>query len=123
RTLFLAEKDERLQDVLRDKLKAMGFRVLIAADPGRALDRFRQQPFDFLIVDVASTGENGMLVFERIMTEADRQKAGIHGIVMLSDEQRNWVSRLVERPNVDVLVQPVKLKQLLRRIQELQRTA
>jgi serine/threonine protein kinase len=120
RTLFLAEKDERLQDVLRDKLKAIGFRVLIAADPGRALDRFRQQPFDFLIVDAASTGETGMLVFERIMKEADRQKARLHGIVMLSEEQQSWSRKVEELANVDVLIQPIKLKQLLRTIQEVQ---
>jgi len=118
RTLFLAEKDERLQDVLRDKLKEAGFRVLIAADPVRALDRFRQQPFDVLIVDAGTTGENGMLIFERIMNDADRQKEALQGILMLSEEQSKWVNKVVARPNVEVMVQPIKLKQLLRKIQE-----
>src|SRR5947209_17064554 len=72
RTLFLAESDERLQDLLRDKLKQAGYRVLIAADPMRALDRFRQQPFDLLIVNASTTGENGCYVFQRILDEAKR---------------------------------------------------
>ncbi len=63
-TIFLVESDEKLQDLLRAKLKDEGYRILIAADPVRALDRFRQQPFDLLIVDAATTGENGYYVFE-----------------------------------------------------------
>jgi CheY-like chemotaxis protein len=118
RTLFLAEKDERLQDVLREKLKELGFRVLIAADPVRAVERFRQQPFDVLIVDAASTGENGLLIFERIMNDANRQKEDIQGILMLSEEQASWTKKVTQRPNVEVLVQPIKLKQLLRKLQE-----
>jgi serine/threonine protein kinase len=119
RTLFLAEKDERLQDVLREKLKTLGYRVLIAADPVRAVDRFRQQPFDFLIVDAASTGENGMLIFERIMNDASRQKADLCGILMLNDNQTDLLQTVTARPNVEVMVQPIKLKQLLRKIQEM----
>ncbi len=120
RTLFLAEKDERLQDVLRDKLKELGFRVLIAADPVRAVDRFRQQPFDFFVVDAGTTGENGLHVFERIMSDAQRQHFELHGIIMFSEEQQEWAKKVEERPNVGILVQPIKLKQLLRKIQEMQ---
>jgi CheY-like chemotaxis protein len=119
RTLFLAEKDERLQDVLREKLKEAGFRVLIAADPVRALDRFRQQPFDILIVDAGTTGENGMLIFEKIMNDAARHKLHVHGILLLNEDQAGWVAKVVERPTVEVLVQPVKLKQLLRKLHDL----
>lgn len=117
RVLFLAEKDERLQDVLRAKFKNMGFRVLIAADPLRAVDRFRQQPFDFLIVDAGTTGETGISTFERILTDADRQKVPLQGILMLSEDQANWEAKFAGRANAVVLVQPIKLKQLLRKIE------
>src|SRR5262249_8509880 len=50
RSVFVVEKDERLQDAVREKLKELGYRVLIAADPARAIDRFRQQPFDALVI-------------------------------------------------------------------------
>ena len=42
------------------------------------------------------------------------------GILMLSDEQADLAKRVVPRPNVDILIQPIKLKQLLRRIKEMQ---
>src|SRR5207248_1870922 len=59
RTIFLVERNERVQELLRTKLKEAGYRVLIAADPMRALDRFRQRPFDLVIVNGSTTGERG----------------------------------------------------------------
>ncbi|MFO0925689.1 MAG: hypothetical protein U0736_01460 [Gemmataceae bacterium] len=38
--------------------------MLLAVDPIRALDRFRQQPYEALIVDVGTVGDDGLLVFE-----------------------------------------------------------
>jgi tRNA A-37 threonylcarbamoyl transferase component Bud32 len=119
-TIFLAESDEKLQDVLRSKLKEEGFRMLLAADPVRALDRFRQQPFDILIVDASTTGENGYFVFERIMDDAKRQNLGCRGILMLGPDQVDWKDRLAEyEDRIATLVQPIKYKQLLQTIREL----
>jgi serine/threonine-protein kinase len=39
-TIMLIESNTKLQDVLRNKLKELGYRVLITNDPGRGLDRF-----------------------------------------------------------------------------------
>jgi serine/threonine protein kinase len=118
-TIFLVESQESLQDVLRSKLKEQGFRVLIAADPVRALERFRQQPFDLLIVNASTTGENGLHSFERIIEDAHRQNIPSCGILMLDAEQREWEAKLANKPGVAVLVQPIKYKQLLRTIQSL----
>jgi serine/threonine protein kinase len=119
RTLFLAESDERLQDLLREKLKELGYRVLIASDPMRALDRFRQQPFDVLIVNASTTGENGCYVFQRIFEEAQRQQVSCNGILMIDPEQAEWQERMAEQESVTVLVQPVKYRQLVEAIREL----
>jgi eukaryotic-like serine/threonine-protein kinase len=118
-TIFLAEADEKLQDVLRAKLKEEGFRVLLAADPVRALDRFRQQPFDLLIVDASTTGENGYYVFERIMDDAVRQGLRCCGILMLGGDQIEWKDRLPVNEGVATLVQPIKYKQLLQAMRTL----
>jgi serine/threonine protein kinase len=118
RTLFLVERDERLQDVLREKLKEAGFRVLIASDPQRALDRFRQQPFDLLIVDAGTAGEESIHVYEKILSDAERKNVDCAGILMLSQEQDAWREKVTPRANASVLVQPVKLKQLLKNVQE-----
>jgi eukaryotic-like serine/threonine-protein kinase len=118
RTLFVAEKDEKLQNIMRDKFKEEGFRVLLGADPVRALERFRQQPFDVLVVDGRTTGEDGILKFERIMEEAHRQKVFCAGILLLSEDQADWAARIISRPTVAPLIQP-KFKQVLHKIEEL----
>lgn len=118
RTLFVIERDERLQDVLREKLKEMGFRVLIAGDPQRALDRYRQQPFDLIIVDAGTAGEDGILVYEKILIDAARKNLPCGGILMLGQDQNDWVGRLEPRPKSSVLLHPVKLKQLLKNVQD-----
>ena len=118
-TIFLVESDEKLQDLLRAKLKEQGYRMLIAADPVRALDRFRQHPFDLLIVDASTTGENGYHVFERIMDDVRRQAVPCCGILMLTPEQVEWKERVAEYAGVATLVQPIKYKQLLHAIRGL----
>jgi serine/threonine protein kinase len=39
-TIMIIESDVTLQDILRDRLKRRGYRVLVTSDPGRAKDRF-----------------------------------------------------------------------------------
>lgn len=119
RTVFIIERDERLQDALREKLKELGYRVFLAADPARAMDRYRQQPYDALIVDVGTTGEDGLFLFERIMNESERLGINCAGILVLSEDQKDWSHRIVLRPQVTVLIRPVTLKQLHRKLQEL----
>jgi serine/threonine protein kinase len=119
RTIFLAESDERLQNLLREKLKAEGYRVLIAADPARALDRFRQQPFDLLIINASTTGAEGCFVFQRIMDEALRQQIPCRGVLLVDPAQSDWRERMAGQAGTAVLVQPVKYRQLLNAIQKL----
>jgi len=118
-SLFIVEKDERLQNAFGGKFKEKGYRVLLAADPTRALDRFRQQPYDALVVDAGTTGEEGLLVFQQVMAEALRHQHLCVGIVILSEGQEAWVGRVESRPTVSVLVRPVTLKQLHQKLQEL----
>ena len=116
RSVFVVERDVRLQDSIRDKFKQLGYRVLIAADPTRAVDRFRQQPFDALVVDAGTTGEEGERAFEWIMTEAERLALTCAGILILNQEQAEWQERVQEGPSLAVMVRPITLKQLHHRL-------
>ena len=119
RSLFVIEKDEGLQDTFRVKFREMGYRVFLAADPTRALDRFRQQPYDALVVDAGTVGQDGIFVFDRVLAEAKRQGQFIAGILILSEKQRDWVDKIESRECVSILVRPVTLKQLHRELTEL----
>jgi serine/threonine protein kinase len=120
RSVFVAERDDRLQDALRDKLKELGYRVFLAGDPTRALDRFRQQPYDALIVDAGTTGEDGLLVYDQVLTEAHRRRLPLAGILILGKEQADWEKRAVVSPTSAIMVRPgVTLKQVYRKLGEL----
>jgi serine/threonine protein kinase len=120
RSLFIAERDERFQEAMRDKFKELGYRVFIAGDPVRALDRFRQQPYDALIVDARTTGEEGIHVFEHILEEAAQKGLRCVGILMLSEEQADWAKRAKLTPSGTTLVgRSIGIKQLYRKLDEL----
>ncbi len=119
RTLFIVEKDDRLQGPMRDKFKELGYKVFLAGDPARAVDRFRQNPYDCLIVDAGTTGEDGLLVFDRVMTEAARQGTGCGGVLILSEDQAEWAKRITRRPLVDVVIRPVTMKQLYNKVHKI----
>jgi CheY-like chemotaxis protein len=123
RSVFIAEGDQGLQDRFREKFKEAGYRVLIAMDPLRALDSFRQRPYDALIVDAGTVGEDGVMVFERVMKEANEKNMRCAGIIVLAAEQSEWAGYVTQRDNVSVLVngtpEKVTIKQLRRKLQEL----
>jgi serine/threonine protein kinase len=112
RSVFVIEGDPRRQDALRDRFREMGFRVFLAADPVRASDRFRQQPFDALVVDAVTAGEEGVLVMEHIMSEASRREHPLAAVVLLSEEQKKWAERVRRSPGAAPLTYPVSFKQL-----------
>jgi CheY-like chemotaxis protein len=118
-TLFILQKDLRLQDKLREHFKRQGYRVLMAGEPSRAIERYQQQPFDALILDAGTVGEDGALVFDRIMKEAERHRRRCAGVVILSENQEDLRGRITARPNVVVLVRPVTIKQLQRALEEI----
>ncbi|HEY1859210.1 MAG TPA: serine/threonine protein kinase, partial [Gemmataceae bacterium] len=119
RSVFVAESDERLQDAIRDKLKELGYRVYMAGDPVRALDRFRQQPYDALVVDAGTTGEDGLLTFDRVMSEAERLDLTCAGILVLNEDQQDWVKRIRKRSRVTVMIRPVTLKALHKKLRDM----
>src|SRR5262249_24004122 len=87
-TVFVIERNQRLRDLLRENLRELGYRVFLASDPTTALQRFRQQPCDALIMDAGSLEEDEeILEFDRILTAADRKKHPSAGILILSEKQ------------------------------------
>jgi DNA-binding response OmpR family regulator len=115
----VVEVEERLQDKLRDGIKHFGYRVFLSADPARALDRYRQQAYDALVVNAGTTGEAGLLVFDQVRSEAARKRTPFAAVVILGKEQKEWVERGHPTPGTGVLVQPVTMKQLHLTLQDL----
>jgi serine/threonine protein kinase len=110
RTVFVVERDPRLQDALREKLKEFGFRVLISAEPARAVDRFNQNPFDLLIMDAGATGEEGRFSFEGIMHQASLRHLDCAGILIVNEDQRPWAEQMKPAADRVALVRPISMK-------------
>jgi serine/threonine protein kinase len=106
RSVFIVESNARFQDVLRDKIKQLGYRVFLSGDPMVALSRYKQKPFDALVFNASTIGEDGLVRFEQIMDESERLRRPCKGIVLLSKGQANWVDRIQARPTVAILVGP-----------------
>jgi hypothetical protein len=76
-------------------------------------------PYDALILDAGTTGEEGRLIFERILNEAQRRETTCAGIIILAKEQAEWVPQIATRPDLVVMVRPISLKQLKQKLSEL----
>jgi serine/threonine protein kinase len=119
-TVFLLEKDDRLQEAIREKLKKLGYRVLLAATPARAVERFNSHPFQGLVVDVGTTGDEGLMAFKHIMDQADIRKRPCAGVLILSENQADLATQtLLMYKNTVILNRPLKLGDLVRTLDEL----
>src|SRR5262249_28949762 len=103
----------------RTALKKLGYRVFVAADPARAYDRFLIHPFDALVLNASTTGEEGRYTFERIMKDAELQEVTCAGILILAQEQEQWIEDIPDFPNAAVFVPPPKLPEVLSKLGEL----
>jgi len=119
RSIFVVEQHEKLQDAIRDKFKEVGFRVLMSADPSRALLRFQQQPYDALLIDAGTVGEDGLVAFRQILEESDRRRYPCAAVLLLAENQASWAERILPRARQAVLIRPVTLRQLYTKICEL----
>jgi serine/threonine protein kinase len=120
-TVFVVETDEKLQDALRDKLKKMGYRVLIASDPDRALQRFQQNPFNVLLVDVGTVGEDGIIAINQVMRKAKSVNMDCACIAIISEDQEG-VEAVIEKgfsTKVAVLRRPVRMHELVATLEKI----
>src|SRR5579871_2122607 len=87
RTVFVVERKEKFQEIFREKLRGLGFRVLVSIDANRALARFQQQPFNALLLDVGTVGPESLDALENIRRAAVKMHVTLPMIILLSDEQ------------------------------------
>jgi Ni,Fe-hydrogenase maturation factor len=87
-------------------------------DPDRAVDRFRQMPFDLAIIDAGTVGESSLQQARTLLLDASRTQKKLGIVVILSEEQTAFASAFEKEPKVKTLVRPVTLKQLTAAVQD-----
>ena len=69
-TVLLVDDDQRTRTILKNRLHVAGYAVVEAPDAEHALDRFRAQPADVLVVDLILPGKSGADLIATLRAEA-----------------------------------------------------
>jgi DNA-binding response OmpR family regulator len=119
-TVYVVESKLRFQEVLRRKLKRAGYRVLLAADPQRAVERFDQYGFDALVLNAMTSPEAGLRALRHICSRAQSAGQDIAVFVLLAEGQKDVRRTLESDPvlcgAVSMLFLPLSGRELLRRL-------
>lgn len=112
-TIYLVEQKPQMQQLIAGKLRKYGYRVLLAADPERAIERYAKQQFDGLIVDADGIGEEGLSALRRILGKAALAGSRCAAVLLLRRDQGELARRVVNDPSLagklTVLRRPLKL--------------
>jgi len=111
RTLMFVESDVTLQNLIRERLKRSGYRVLVTQDPDRALSRFSENvnTADCLVFSTGGLGESALEAFNRFGEEQHTRK--IPAVLLLGEKHLAWKKQAkLDRHRVAVSM-PIKLRQ------------
>ena len=113
RRILLVEDEENLVDVIKLNLEAEGFVVKVAGDGKRAIEMYREQRFDLIVLDIMLPNVDGITVCETVRLENSKLP-----ILMLSAKSSpsERVAGLKAGAD-DYLVKPFDLEEFLLRIQ------
>jgi serine/threonine-protein kinase len=111
-TLMFIESNIQLQDVLRERLKNKGYRVLVTRDPDRALSRFADgsKAADCVIFSTSELGEPALEAFNKFAE--GRNTSPIPAVLLLGEHQQDWRKRAKLNKHRVVMSMPIKLRQL-----------
>ena len=110
-SVMFVESNDKMQNLLRDRFKKSGFRVLLTADPKFALTRFSQDTTtaNCVVFSTASLGAAAMKMFNRFGEQT--ATASIPSVLLLDEKHAHWKSKAdTKAPNREVVTMPIKIK-------------
>lgn len=118
-TILLAEDEEGVRMVIKSFLDVLGYRVLTAADGEEALHVFRstKEPIDLVILDGIMPKLSGPAVFDKI--RAFRPKMPCLFLTGYSEELREKFQEKNAFPDIPLLIKPVTIEALGKKVREL----
>lgn len=123
KTIMIIESSVKVQDSLREKLKDLGYRVLIVGDPVRAMQRFQDldpsedRPADCVIFGCAGLGLSALEAFNRFAT--DEHSKDVPAILMVGNKQQKYLERANLCDYRTHLELPIKFKNVRRTLRKL----
>ncbi|MCR9294533.1 MAG: protein kinase [bacterium] len=113
KTIMLVESKLEFQDLIREKLKKRGYRVLVIADPSRALARFSPEdepPADCVLFSAPELGAAALEAFNQF--GQDPHTANIPAILMVDRKQQFVIRNAKIGPKRMMLPMPLKVREL-----------
>jgi serine/threonine protein kinase len=110
-SVMFVESNGKMQDLLRDRFKKGGFRVLLTADPKFALSRFTQDmsAADCVVFSTASLGAAAMKMFNRFGEQPSTAK--VPAVLLLDEKHAHWKSKAdAKADHREVVTMPIKIK-------------
>jgi len=118
-TVFVLESELELQNVIRERFREYGYRVFIAADPARALERYASAPFDAVVIDIGHLGVGVLDAVDQIRAAADRADQRLRVVLLLDRDQSHITKEYPNGPNLATLIRPFSVGRIHRTLQEL----
>jgi serine/threonine-protein kinase len=114
RTLMVVESNVELQNVLRDRLKRDGHRVLVTSDPGRALERCQAvrstDTPDCVIFSTNDLGEKALDAFNCLAT--GQYTKHLPAVLLLGQKQTAWKKRAELGDHRAAVTMPIRVREL-----------
>ncbi|MEM8910235.1 MAG: protein kinase [Planctomycetota bacterium] len=111
--VMLVESKANLQNAVRERLKARGYRVLIISDPKRALARFEEigeQPADCVIFSAAELGVEALDAYNEFAE--NETTAEIPSVLLVDRRQSHIIGKARRGANRTMLPLPLRVKEL-----------
>jgi serine/threonine-protein kinase len=119
RTVMIVESNIELQNAFRDKLKQYGYRVLVTADPQRALARFSQTPglANCVVFSTGELGDSALDAFKQFV--GDEATSSIPAILLVNQGQKALAKELGLNRRHAIVTMPVKFKAFRQTLRDL----
>lgn len=121
-TVMVIETNLKLQNNLREKLKEVGYRVLVFTNPRRALERILTHDEEFeggplthcVIFGCGELGAEALEAFNYFGKE--EQTAGIPAMLMVNAAQQHFIAKANLAPHRVSIEMPLKLRELRQKL-------
>jgi serine/threonine-protein kinase len=113
KTVMVIESKADLQDLMREKLKSRGYRVLVFSNPERALQRFENDdnsPADCVIFSAPELGNDALEAFNRFAS--DEKTKNVPAILLVDRKQQFIIRGANMAPHRLMLAMPLKVREL-----------
>jgi len=115
-TILVVEDESQLNKMIRDYLETLGWAAFSAETGGEALDLFRTESPDFILLDIMIPGLDGLDVMRRIRESSD---VPIILITAMAEEADKLIG--LELGADDYITKPFSLKEMAARIRTVMR--